>query len=224
MRWPLARTLASRYAVAMAFLVLVAVADIILVALPPHVAAEVRLWASTNVDNLHHHPVQALVISALLAERTNLAWLAVIALAMFGANRALGNWRFALVCAAGQVVGTLVTEGVESYRIGHGRLPAASAHIIDIGPSYVVVSAIVAGVMHGSWLARILALADFAGLVLIGNIFAGLSNLDVAPVGHLTAMVTAAVIGYLLTRRRTAADRDRDGARMVGWLRGCDGG
>src|SRR5262252_2662495 len=99
MRWPSFRTLASRYAVAAAFLVLVGIADVVLGALPSHLAAQVRLWASTNVSNLHHHPLQALVFSAFLAEQSRVIWLAVIALAMFGANRALGNWRFALVCA-----------------------------------------------------------------------------------------------------------------------------
>jgi hypothetical protein len=207
MRWPSLRTLASRYLVATAFLVLVAAADVVLVALPPHLAAQVRQWASTNVVNLHHHPIQALVFSAFLAQESNLVWLAVIALAMFGANRALGNWRLVVVCAAGQVVGTLVSEGIESYRIDHGQLPASAAHIIDIGPSYVVVAAIVVAVMYGTWLARILALFDFAALVIGGHIFAGLSNLDVSAVGHVTSMITAAVCGYLLTRRGLAADR-----------------
>jgi hypothetical protein len=215
MRWPSVRTAASRYSVATAFLVLVAAADVVLAALPAHLAAQVRLWASTNVDNLHHHPVQALVFSAFLAQDSNLLWLAVIALAMFGANRALGNWRFAVVCAAGQVVGTLVSEGIESYRIDHGKLPASAAHIIDIGPSYVVVSAIVVAVMYGSWLAKLAALADFAGLVVIGDIFGGLSNLNVAPVGHVVAMITAAVFGHLLTRRRGAADAAARRARAA---------
>jgi len=215
MRWPSFRTLASRYAVAAAFLVLVGIADVVLGALPSHLAAQVRLWASTNVSNLHHHPLQALVFSAFLAEQSRVIWLAVIALAMFGANRALGNWRFALVCAAGQIVGTVVSEGIVAYRIDHGLLPASSAHIIDIGPSYVVVAAIVVAVMYGSWPARVVALFDFAGLVFGGHIFAGLSNLDVSAVGHVTSMVTAAVVGYLLSRRGLAPDRAARRARAA---------
>jgi hypothetical protein len=213
MRWPSFRTLASRYAVAAAFLALVAIADVVLAALPPHLATQVRQWASTNTYNLHHHPLQALVFSAFLAEQSRVIWLAVIALAMFGANRALGNWRFVIVCAAGQVVGTLASEGIEGYRIDHGQLPSSAAHIIDIGPSYVVVSAIVVAVMYGSWPARIVAAFDFAALVFGGHIFAGLSNLEVSAVGHVTAMVTAAVCGYLLTRRRLAADQAARRAR-----------
>jgi hypothetical protein len=69
----------------------------------------------------------------------------------------------------------------------------------------VVVSAIVIAVICGSWLARSLALLDFAVLVFGGHIFSGLSHLDVSAVGHLTAMLTAAVIIALnlaLGRRR----------------------
>ena len=36
---------------------------------------------------------------------------------MFGANRVLGNWRTVVLCAAGQVIGTLVSEGLVGYRV-----------------------------------------------------------------------------------------------------------
>ena len=48
------------------------------------------------------------------------------------------------------------------------------------------------------------AAADLAVLVFIGQIFAGLSTLQVAAVGHATALVTGAVAGGLLAwQRRT---------------------
>jgi len=71
-----------------------------------------------------------------------------------------------------------------------------------VGPSYVVVSAIVIALMCGTWLARVLAAIDFAVLVFGGQIFSGLSHLDVSAVGHLTAMITAAAAtGLILIRR-----------------------
>jgi hypothetical protein len=85
-----------------------------------------------------------------------------------------------------------------------------------VGPSYVVVSAIVIAVVCGTWLARVAAALDFAVLVLGGHIFSGLSHLDVSAVGHLTAMVTAAAgvtlilarhgrpVAVVIRRRRTA--------------------
>jgi hypothetical protein len=81
-------------------------------------------------------------------------------------------------------------------------LPVADRHLIDVGPSYVVVSAIVISLMCGTWLARAAAALDFAVLVFGGRIFSGLSHLDVSAVGHLTAMVTAAALTLILARHR----------------------
>lgn len=100
------------------------------------------------------------------------------------------------------MIGTLVSEGILGYRVAHGLLPGADRHIIDVGPSYVVVSAITVAILYGSWLARAAAAADLAILVFVGQIFSGLSGLEVAPVGHLTAIVVAAVLGSFLAWRR----------------------
>ena len=189
-----AREAVRSYGVATAFLLLVTAGLIVSDALSPGRLAALQLWASTNVTNLHHHPVPALVLSAFLPSEDTLAWIPLVALAMFGANRAIGNLRLALVCAAGHVVGTLVSEGIVDYRVDTGRLPPSWAHIIDIGPSYVLVAAIVVAVLLGSIPAKVAALADFAVLVFLGHIFADLTRLHVAPVGHLTAMVTAALL------------------------------
>jgi hypothetical protein len=83
-----------------------------------------------------------------------------------------------------------------------GQLPAADRYLTDVGPSYVVVSAIVIAVVCGTWLARAAAAAlDFAVLVFGGHIFSGLSHLGVSAVGHLTAIVTAAAgVALILAR------------------------
>jgi hypothetical protein len=180
-------------------------------------------WASTSVANLEHEPVGPLVVSAFIAPGYLLLWPLLAALALFGANRALGNVRTLLVCVAGQVIGSLVSEGIVGYRVDAGQLPVADRHLVDIGPSYVVVSAIVIALICGTWLARVLAAADFAILVLGGQIFSGLSHLEVSAVGHLTAMLTAAAAtvaiqirgrsgrsGRRRTSRRDVTDADAD--------------
>jgi membrane associated rhomboid family serine protease len=68
----------------------------------------------------------------------------------------------------------------------------------------VVVSAIVVAVMFGTWLTRVTALAVFAVLVFVSHIFAGLTSLHVAAVGHLTAIVTAAALCLVLAVRPRA--------------------
>jgi len=195
---PVPRTVLTSYAVAWLYLAGFIAVQVAYAALSPHDQAAVLGWASTNLHNLRHHPVGSLVASAFVTQTYATAWPVLIALAMFGANRVLGNWRTALVCAAAQVIGTLVSEAIVAYRVSHGLLPAAGRYIIDVGPSYVVVSAIVVALLYGSWLARAAAAFDLALLVFVGNIFGGLSDLDVAAVGHVTAMTVAAAVGSLL--------------------------
>ena len=201
--WPrLGRGAFGRYAFAWAYLGCYLVADLVFVLLNPHAQAALTAWASTSVENLEHEPVLPLVLSAFTAPGYFVVWPVLIALAVFGANRALGNVRTALVCLAGHVIGSLVSEGIVAYRVDDGQLASANRHLTDVGPSYVVVSAIVIALMCGTWLARVLAAIDFAVLVFGGHIFSGLSHLDVSAVGHLTAMITAAAAtGLILVRR-----------------------
>jgi hypothetical protein len=202
MRLPNPRTIIARYAVAWLYLAVFVIVQAIYELLSAHDQAALISWASTNVANLHHDPVGSLVASAFIAQSSPAAWPALIALAMFGACHVLGNWRTAVVCTAGHVIGTLVSEGIVGYRVSHGLLPAADRHIVDVGPSYVVVSAAVVALLYGSWLARAAAALDLAVLIVVGDIFAGLSNLDVAAVGHVTAMTVAVIGGSLLAWQR----------------------
>jgi len=164
---PVPRTIFTSYAVAWLYLAGFIAAEVVYAALSPHDQAAVLGWASTNVHNLRRHPVGSLVASAFVTQAFATAWPALIALAMFGANRVLGNWRTALVCAAGQVTGTLVSEAIVGYRVSRGLLPAPDRYIIDVGPSYVVVSAIVVALLYGSWPARAVTALDLALLVFV---------------------------------------------------------
>ena len=154
------------------------------------------------------------MLSALVAPGYVVAWPVLIALALFGANRALGNARTALVCLAGQVIGSLVSEGIVAYRVDAGQLAVANRHLTDVGPSYVVVSAIVIALACGTWLARALAAVDLVVLVFPGHIFGGLSQLDVSAVGHLTAMLTAAAATALILARRSRG-QGRSGGHLA---------
>jgi hypothetical protein len=204
MRRPDPRAIFAPYAVAWGYLVLFLIAELICAWLPPHDQAAFVSWASTSVHNLQYDPVGSLVVSAFVTQGFQAAWPVLIALAMFGANRVLGNWRTVAVCAAGQVIGTLVSEGIVAYRVSQGLLPGADRNLIDVGPSYVVVSAIAVAVLYGSWPARAAAALDLALLVGVGNIFGGLSTLNVTAVGHATALAVGVAGGSALAwmRRR----------------------
>jgi hypothetical protein len=201
---PALRAVFVRHATAWVYLVGVCLAEFCYVLLPQPDQTAVLRWASTSVQNLTHHPVASLIASAFFPTSFLLAWPVLIALALFGATTVLGNWRAAITCAAGQVVGTLVSEGIVGYRIAAGSLPHADRFLLDVGPSYVVVAALAVGLLHGGWLVRTAALLDLALLIFVGQIFSGLSHLEVEPVGHLTALITGMVVGTVLARRYTA--------------------
>jgi hypothetical protein len=207
MRRPDPRAIFRPYAVTWAYLVLFVVVDYIYRALPGRDQAAFVGWASTSVHNLRHDPVGCLVASAFVTNGFEIAWPLLIALAMLGANRVLGNWRTVAVCAAGHVIGTLVSEGIVAYQVSRGQLPPADRYLVDVGPSYVVVSAIVVGMLYGSWLIRAAAAVDLALLVGVGNIFGGLSTLNVSAVGHATALAAGVLCGSVLLweRRRRLA-------------------
>ena len=201
-----------RYGFACAYLACFVAVELGYALLTPVTQARLIAWASTNVANLEHEPALPLVLSAFVAPGYFVVWPVLITLAVFGANRALGNARTALVCLAGHVIGSLVSEGIVAYRVDADQLAVANRHLTDVGPSYVVASAIVIALMCGTWLARVLAAIDFAVLVFGGHIFSGLSHLDVSAVGHLTAMLTAAAAtALILARRRRAIGRGSGG-------------
>ena len=198
-----ARLLWHRYGFATAYLAGFLVAELTYAQLSPGAQARLIAWASTNVANLEHEPVGPLLLSVLVTPGFFAAWPVLIALAVFGANRALGNTRTALICLAGHVIGSVVSEGIVAWQIEAGRLPVADRGLSDVGPSYVVVSAIVIALACGSWAARTRAAAGLVLLVFPGHIFEGLSQLDVAAVGHITAMLTAAVATALILIRQS---------------------
>jgi len=204
-----------RCAFAWAYLGCYLAAELDWVLLTPRAQATLTAWASTNVANLEHEPIGPLVLSAFVGPGYLLVWPVLIALAVFGANRAFGNSRTALICVAGQVIGSLLSEGIVAYRVDVGQLPVTDRYLTDVGPSYVVVSAIVIAVVCGTWLARATAALDFAVLVVGGHIFGGLSRLDVSAVGHLTALTTAAAAVMLTVarQRRTVPEAVPEPAR-----------
>jgi hypothetical protein len=201
------RVLMHRYGFAVVYLGCFVGVELAYTLMDPDNQARLIAWASTNVANLEHEPAGPLVVSAFVTPGYIATWPVLIALALFGANRALGNVRTALVCLAGHVIGSLVSEGIVAYRIDVGQLSVANRHLADVGPSYVVVSAIVIALACGTWIARALAAVDLVLLVFPGQIFAGLSQLDVSAVGHLTAMLTAASATALIIARGHWRDR-----------------
>jgi hypothetical protein len=205
-----------RYAVAWAYLVGFCAVQVSYQFLAPGDKAALLRWASTSVHNLEHHPVGCLIVSAFVPSGSEPVWPLLIALALFGANHLLGNWRTLVTCAAGQLVGTLVSEGIVAYRVAAGTLPDTDRNLLDVGPSYVVVAAIAVGLLWGTWLIRAAAALDFALLIFVGQIFEGLSHLELSAVGHLTALITGAGVGSLLRWQLLRGQRQEKARALSG--------
>ncbi len=196
-----------RYAVAWVYLGLYGIFAVIYTFLTAGDHAGLIAWSSTNLVNLHRNAAGSLLASAFIPGNPAIAWVALGCLGLFTVNALLGTARTVLLLVTGHVAGTLVSEGIIGYRVDHALLPPSARTIVDVGPSYVVVCALVVAILYGSRTQRLAAGAGFA--VVAPHIFRGLTQLDVTPVGHLTAVATGAVLGTLLWHSARRADRDR---------------
>jgi hypothetical protein len=106
-------------------------------------------WASTNVANMGTHPVAAMVVSAFLAQGDTTVWVVLALLGIGVTGLAFGACRTVALVACAHVLGTVISEGVLWYQISAGARPVAQERILDVGPSYVVIGALVAGILFG---------------------------------------------------------------------------
>jgi hypothetical protein len=196
---------AKRYAMPLTFLGLFAVVWLVLVlVLPPGARHALIAWASTNLSNLAVNPVGTMVASAFVAEGAQGVLLVAAAVGLFPLTRRFGNLRAVVLVAASHVLGTLVSQGIALVRLEAGLLSDSIRTIPDVGPSYVLCAALVAAFLYGRGrVRRLLALAGLCALAPV--LLDGLLALQIAAVGHLTAMLAGALIGgllLLLERRR----------------------
>jgi hypothetical protein len=158
-------------------------------------------YASTNLDNLTGHPVRALLASAFLVQGDLLAWVLLAALGLAGVARAAGpGWALG-VAAAAHLLGTAVSEGSLGVRVARGLAPAADRHLVDVGPSFVVVGTLVATVVAGTGVGWRVAAAVGFGL-LLPSLFAGLGDGDVGAVGHVVSIGVGLAAGAAVLARR----------------------
>lgn len=198
----------DRWSVATGYVVALALATLALAVQPRPERAGWLDWSSTNLVNLHDHPVRAMLFSAVLSEGTIVGWVPMALVGLGACGVALGAWRTLLLVAAAHVTGTVVSQGIVDYRIAHAALGTDAATMRDIGPSYVVTAAVVAGVAYGPRLGRLACAACL--VLLLPGLFGGLPDLAVASVGHVCSVVVALGLGALLAwsvrRRRRARE------------------
>ena len=156
-------------------------------------------YASTDLDNLARHPAGSILLSAFLTENSPTVWLGLSLVGLAGPARRLGPVRTTALVLTAHLVGTLVSQGVLAWRLQAGLAEQGDRFALDVGPSYVIVAGLVAGVLVGrSWWRPGCALG--VGL-LLPYLFDDLLNWQVVAVGHTVAIMVGLVGAALLTLR-----------------------
>ncbi|GAA4636376.1 hypothetical protein GCM10023196_085860 [Actinoallomurus vinaceus] len=173
---------------------------------------------ATNLVNLRSDPLGTMIASAFVAEAAPWMWVAFAIVGLFPVAHRFGNVRTLVLVGAAQVIGTLLSEGLLAWRISTGAAHPSMRYLDDVGPSYVIASALVATILygaeplvrtarHGHWLfdrvpSRWWRIGAAVGLAFLApHLFNKLDRLDVAAVGHVVALLVGAGVGLLFVHR-----------------------
>jgi len=160
-------------------------------------------WASTNLHNLAHHPVAALVVSMFVVTGTLLPELLVVAISFAVLERAVGALRTAVIALTGQVVATLLTEYGADLGARWHLLAASSADRPDVGVSYVMYAVLAASVLLLVGRARLVGVLAVGACVLVPFLIApGMTS-----TGHVLAVAVGAATMALMQRHVRRHDR-----------------
>ena len=172
----------------------------------PRVEGRVLQDASTNLAHLLHDPWFVLPASALFTRGGLVYALIGCALCLAPLELVEGPRRALVIGLAGHVIGTLVSEAVVAVRIAAGDLPESARHVLDVGPSYILVAtaaAVIASTRVGRRLRVLCALA-------IAPVFVytawRLPDGRIDSIGHLTAGLVG-IVSAVWLRHRPAPDR-----------------
>lgn len=121
-----------------AWLAVLAVTSVVVAVLPPHARSLLLHHFSTNLVELHRHPIRVLVGSAFWIQAPSaFAFYTVLFEAVHApAERWLGTWRWLFTAATAHIGATLVSQKAVFFGIAERRLPHSLAHAVDIGVSY----------------------------------------------------------------------------------------
>jgi len=194
--WPTVTPLAT------AMVVLLLTTTLLLRTHPGDVGTVVA-WASTNLHNLAHHPVAALVVSMFVVTGALLPELLVVAISFAVLERAVGALRTAVIALTGQVVATLLTEYGADLGARWHLLAASSADRPDVGVSYVMYAVLAASVLLLVGRARLVGVLAVSACVLVPFLIApGMTS-----TGHVLAVAVGAATMALMQRHVRRHDR-----------------
>ncbi|MFE2282720.1 rhomboid-like protein [Streptomyces sp. NPDC059443] len=126
------------------WLLIIAVTSIVVVLVPDHLEHILLHRNSSNIHELARHPIRALLSSAFWIENPASLALYVLLFEIFHANveRWLGTLRWLLIVATGHITATLISQKVVLMAIRDNRAPRSMVHVVDIGVSYGLATAV----------------------------------------------------------------------------------
>lgn len=188
--WPTVTPLAT------AMVVLLLTTALLLRTHPGDVSTVVA-WASTNLHNLAHHPIAAMLVSMFVVTGNLLPELLVVAISFAVLERAVGVFRTAIIALTGQIVATLLTEYGADLGARLHLLATSSAERPDVGVSYVMYAVLAASVLLLVGRARLVGLLAVGVCVLVPFLMApGMTS-----TGHVLAVAVGAVTMTLMQRQ-----------------------
>lgn len=169
------------------WLATLAVTSTVVAVAAPHTREVLLHHYSTNLVELHRHPIRVLIGSAFWIQTPSaFAFYTVFfELVHAPAERWLGTWRWLFTVATAHIGATLISQRAVFFGIRDDRLPHSLAHTVDIGVSYGLAG--VVGVLayrvpvRWRWAYLAALLGFFAYPVLRGGTYTDL--------GHLTAFL-----------------------------------
>lgn len=181
--------------VALAYAAVVAGSSVVLFSQSGDRADRLVLAASTNLDNLQHHPLVVLVVSAfVLPSPWALTVLPVLVWAYGVAQRRLGRVQTLLVAGTGHLVATVLVAFALATGVAQHLLDRRLTHEPDVGVSYGL--AAVLGVLVHELPPRLrLPVGIGATLALVATALVSETFTDL---GHLLAWGIGVALGALL--------------------------
>ena len=182
------------------YLMLLLATTVVQDALPDATLDRVLAASSTNLDNLARRPLVVLLISAAwLSGRAWVLYAVAFTVVMAPLERRLGVLRTLGIVLAGHVLDSVVTELGVAAGIWLGALPGSAAQRMDVGASYLLVTAL--GAAIGLLPARVRRPAlGVAGVAFALPLL--LDGLEMTNIGHLLCLGVGAVSWPLLRRWR----------------------
>jgi hypothetical protein len=173
--------------------------ELVMLLLPDADQTSIARAASTNITHLAIDPLFVLPASAFVDLGNTWLWVPLTLILLGGLERMLGRGRALMIAFGAHVIATVISEGMLLLQIAWHAAPRSQVNILDVGPSYVILAAMAACLILGSWKLRIAAV--LSGAIVIPGLLAGINSLDMSAVGHLSSLIVGALFALAFTDR-----------------------